>query len=121
VARVAVRRARIDFPLTIQAIEEMKHVAKRDRILFHVRRLNWRHCRGSDLPQRYPAAVGAEMLGLPCGRYQYLGATEEERQKNLNVFKQWVGKNAWKLNRWEARGEVPAITKQDMDKIKVRY
>jgi hypothetical protein len=53
--------------------------------------------------------------------YQNLGATEEERQKNLNLFKQWVGKDAWKLNRWEARGKVPAITKRDLDKIKVKY
>jgi hypothetical protein len=53
--------------------------------------------------------------------YQNLGATEEERQKNLSLFKEWVGKDAWKLNRWEARGKVPAITREDMDKIKVKY
>jgi len=59
--------------------------------------------------------------GKPGNMYQNLGATEEERQKNLNLFKQWVGKDAWKLNRWEARGKVPAITREDMDKIKVKY
>ena len=59
--------------------------------------------------------------GKPGNMYQWLGATEEERQKNLNLFKQWVGKDAWKLNRWEARGKVPAITKEDLDKIKVKY
>ena len=59
--------------------------------------------------------------GKPGNMYQNLGATEEERQKNLNLFKEWVGKDAWKHNRWEARGKVPAITKQDMDKIKVKY
>jgi len=59
--------------------------------------------------------------GKPGNMYQYLGATEEERQKNLNLFKEWVGKDAWKFNRWEARGKVPAITKEDMDKIKVKY
>jgi len=59
--------------------------------------------------------------GKPGNMYQNLGATEEERQKNLNLFKEWVGKDAWKLNRWEARGKVPAITKQDLDKIKVKY
>ena len=57
----------------------------------------------------------------PGNMYQNLGATEEERQKNLNLFKEWVGKDAWKLNRWEARGKVPAITKEDLDKIKVKY
>lgn len=59
--------------------------------------------------------------GKPGNMYAYLGATDEERQKNLNLFKEWVGKDAWKLNRWKARGSVPAITKEDMDKIKVKY
>ncbi len=59
--------------------------------------------------------------GKPGNMYQNLGATEEERQKNLNLFKEWVGKDAWKFNRWEARGKVPAITKEDMDKIQVKY
>ncbi|MBI3041227.1 MAG: cytochrome C [Betaproteobacteria bacterium] len=59
--------------------------------------------------------------GKPGNMYQNLGTTEEERQKNLKLFKEWVGKGAWKLNRWEARGKVPAITKEDMDKIKVKY
>jgi len=59
--------------------------------------------------------------GKPGNMYQYLGATQEERQKNLNLFKEWVGMDAWKLNRWQARGKVPAITKADMDKIKVKY
>ena len=59
--------------------------------------------------------------GKPGNMYQFLGATEEERQKNLNLVKEWVGKDAWKLNRWEARGKVPAITKEDLDKIKVKY
>ena len=59
--------------------------------------------------------------GKPGNMYQYLGATDEERQKNLNLFKEWIGKDAWKLNRWKARGSVPAITKEDMDKIKAKY
>ena len=59
--------------------------------------------------------------GKPGNMYNYLGATEEERQKNLNLFKEWVGKDAWKLNRWEARGKVPAITKEDLDKVNVKY
>src|SRR3970282_197327 len=36
--------------------------------------------------------------GKPGNMYKQLGATEQERQKNLNLFKQWVGKDAWKLN-----------------------
>ena len=64
---------------------------------------------------------GKSAGGKPGNMYQNLGATEEERQKNLNLFKEWVGKDAWKFNRWEARGKVPAITKEDMDKIQVKY
>ncbi|MFN7085210.1 MAG: cytochrome C [Burkholderiales bacterium] len=59
--------------------------------------------------------------GKPGNMYQNLGASEEERQKNLNLFKEWVGKDGWKLNRWQARGKVPAITKEDMDKMIVKY
>jgi hypothetical protein len=29
--------------------------------------------------------------GKPGNMYQYLGATEDERQKNLKLFKKWVG------------------------------
>jgi len=64
---------------------------------------------------------GKNTDGKPGNMYQNLGATEEERQRNLNLFKEWVGTDAWKLNRWEVRGKVPAITKADMDKIKVKY
>ncbi len=59
--------------------------------------------------------------GKPGNMYQWLGATEEERQKNLNLFKQWVGKDAWNLKRWKGKGDVPAVTKEDLDKIKAEY
>jgi hypothetical protein len=59
--------------------------------------------------------------GKPGNMYEHLGATDEERQKNLDLFKQWVGKDAWKQNRFKARGKVPGITKEDMEKIKVKY
>ena len=58
--------------------------------------------------------------GKPGNMYQNLGATEEERQKNLNLFKEWLGGDAWKLNRWEAKGKVPAITKEEMEKLKLK-
>ncbi len=51
--------------------------------------------------------------GKPGNMYQYLGSSEEERQKNLKVFKEWVGH--WTTKRW------PEITKEEMDKIKVKY
>jgi len=59
--------------------------------------------------------------GKPGNMYQYLGATDQERQKNLSLFKEWIGKDAWKLNRWKARGKVPAITKDELNRIKVKY
>lgn len=51
--------------------------------------------------------------GKPGNMYQHLGASEEERQKNLALFKSWVGN--WTLKRW------PEITKEDMNGIKVKY
>ena len=59
--------------------------------------------------------------GKPGNMYVNLGATEEEREKNLKLFKKWVGKDAWKFNRWNAKGKAPAITKEDLDKIQVKY
>lgn len=49
----------------------------------------------------------------PGNMYQHLGNTEEERQKNLKLFKEWVGN--WTLKKWSH------ITKQEMNSIKVRY
>lgn len=51
--------------------------------------------------------------GKPGNMYQYLGSTEEERQQNLKLFKDWVGN--WTLKRWKE------ITKEEMDAIKVKY
>jgi hypothetical protein len=51
--------------------------------------------------------------GKPGNMYQYLGDTEEERQKNLKLFKEWVG--YWTLKRW------PEITKEELSKIRVKY
>lgn len=57
----------------------------------------------------------------PGNMYQYLGATDEERQRNLKVFKTWVGEEGWFLKRWETKGDVPAVTKEELNKIKVKY
>lgn len=51
--------------------------------------------------------------GKQGNMYRYLGETEEQRQKNLNVFKSWVGN--WTLKRWKD------ISKEDMEGIKVKY
>lgn len=59
--------------------------------------------------------------GKPGNMYQFLGASDEERQKNLRTFKDWVGPEAWNLNRFKARGDVPGITKEQLEKILVKY
>lgn len=51
--------------------------------------------------------------GMPGNMYQYLGSTEEERQQNLRLFKEWVGN--WTLKRWKE------ITKEELDGIKAKY
>lgn len=59
--------------------------------------------------------------GKPGNMYQYLGATDEERQKNLAVFKAWVGEEAWTHKRWDAKGDMPGVTKEELSKMKVKY
>jgi hypothetical protein len=54
--------------------------------------------------------------GKPGNMYQYLGGTEEEKQKNFSMFKQWIG--LWTLKR------LPELTKEEileLDKIRERY
>lgn len=51
--------------------------------------------------------------GKPGNMYQHLGASEAERQKNLALFKEWVGN--WSLKR------LPEATKDDLNGIKARY
>ena len=59
--------------------------------------------------------------GKPGNMYEHLGADREEREKNLNVFKAWVGEDAWTLKRWNARGDVPGVTKEEIAKMKLKY
>ena len=59
--------------------------------------------------------------GKPGNMYEKLGANDGERQKNLAAFKAWVGEGGWNLNRWAARGDVPAITKDQLDKLQLKY
>ena len=53
--------------------------------------------------------------------YKYLGETDAERAAALKLIKAWVGEEAWNLNRWAKRGEVPGITKEQLDKLKLKY
>ena len=64
---------------------------------------------------------GKSAGGKPGNMYSFLGTTDEERQKNLQNFKAWVGPGAWVLNRFKARGDVPGISKEQLEKIQVKY
>jgi hypothetical protein len=57
----------------------------------------------------------------PGNMYKNLGETDAERAANLTMLKAWVGEEAWNLNRWAKRGDVPAITKEQLDKLKLKY
>ena len=59
--------------------------------------------------------------GKPGNMYKYLGDTDAERAKNLATLKAWVGDGGWNLNRWSARGDVPAVTKEQADKLVLKY
>ncbi|MHB1052724.1 MAG: cytochrome C [Thiobacillus sp.] len=59
--------------------------------------------------------------GKPGNMYQFLGATDEERQASFKVFKAWVGEDAWNHKRWDAKGDMPGVTKEELSKIKVKY
>ena len=53
--------------------------------------------------------------------YKNLGETDAERAANLKLVKAWLGEEAWNLNRWAKRGDVPAISKEQLDKIQAKY
>lgn len=52
--------------------------------------------------------------GKSGNMYQYLGADESERKKNLALFKAWVGEGAWFLGRF------PELDKATLTKMKVK-
>ena len=51
--------------------------------------------------------------GKPGNMYRYLGGSEEERQRNLAIFKGWVGN--WNLKKW------PDVTREELNGVKVKY
>jgi len=59
--------------------------------------------------------------GKPGNRYVNLGADENERQKNLRLFKARVGEDASSLKRWQARGDVPGVTKEELEKMTLKH
>ncbi len=64
---------------------------------------------------------GKNAGGKPGNMYRHLGENDAERAKNLAIIKAWLGEGAWNLNRWEARGNVPGVSKEQIDKIKAKY
>jgi hypothetical protein len=59
--------------------------------------------------------------GKPGNMYQYLGTSDDERARNLQMVKTWLGDGAWNLNRWKARGDVPGVTKEQLEKVQAKY
>jgi len=51
--------------------------------------------------------------GKPGNMYTHLGADDEERQKNLALFKAWVGEGGWVLKKF------PDLTREDLGKMHV--
>lgn len=45
--------------------------------------------------------------------YQYLGASDEERQTNLALFKDWI--KTWNLKKW------PDVTEEEMNGLRMDY
>ena len=51
--------------------------------------------------------------GKPGKMYRYLGSSEDERQRNLDLFKGWAGN--WMVKRW------PEVTRDELDLLKMPY
>jgi len=51
--------------------------------------------------------------GKPGNMYRYLGSDEAERQKNLALFKAWVGEDGWVLKRFKE------LTREELGEMKV--
>ena len=49
----------------------------------------------------------------PGNMYEYLGATDAERQADLAIFKSWVG--SWNVKRWSD------VSKEELSAIKAKY
>lgn len=73
------------------------------------------------LMRRLDDGTGQHAGGKPGNMNKFLGSTAEERATNLKLVKTWVGEGAWNLNRWNKRGEVVMISKEQLDKITVKY
>jgi hypothetical protein len=59
--------------------------------------------------------------GKPGNMYKHLGETDAERNANLAIIKAWVGEGGWNLNRMKARGDVPGVTIDQLNKLNLKY
>lgn len=57
----------------------------------------------------------------PGNMFEKLGGTAAERQANLAIIKAWLGEGAWNLNRWSRRGDVPGVTKEQLEALKLKF
>lgn len=73
------------------------------------------------LMRRLDDGKGQFAGGKPGNMYKFLGDTDAERATNLQMVKTWVGDGAWNLNRWSKRGDVPGVSKEQLEKVKVPY
>jgi hypothetical protein len=53
--------------------------------------------------------------GKPGNMYEHLGETEAERQRNLAIFKAWVGEEAWTMKRPRD------ITREELERFRLAY
>jgi len=73
------------------------------------------------LMRRLDDGKGQNAGGKAGNMNKFLGDTEAERAANLKLFKAWVGEGGWNLNRWNKKGDVPAVSKEQLEKVKVAY
>ncbi|OIN93463.1 MAG: cytochrome C [Comamonadaceae bacterium CG1_02_60_18] len=73
------------------------------------------------LMRRLDDGTGKFAGGKPGNMYKNLGSTDAERVKNLATVKAWLGEGAWNLNRWNQKGDVPGITKEEQAKLILKY
>lgn len=73
--------------------------------------------------RRLDDGTGQYAGGKPGNMYKYLceKGNDAECAANLKVLKAWLGEGGWNLNRFKARGNVPAITKEQLDKLVLAY
>ena len=59
--------------------------------------------------------------GKAGGMYQHLGANDAERQANLQLFKAWVGVDAWSGKHWQPKKDLPGVSKSELERLKLAY